>query len=327
MIRAPKLTAAVCTHGRPDALSRALRSLAEQSAAIEILVVENGVATAETRDTAERCGAQYVNEPEPGLDRARNRALRTARTELVAFLDDDAVADRGWAAALAAAFEDAHVALCTGRVEALETESPGARLFEANGGFARGVHRIQLPHDAGTRLHGLPAPLIAWAVSIGSGCSMAVRREIALAIGGFDPNLDRGAALPGGGDLDMIWRLLRYGHDVVYEPTALAHHEHRKDEEAARAQIAGHQRGLVAFLTKAVRESVGVERAGVTAFLAWRLIKPGVRLARRAIGRDPLPASALLRMWRACWSGLNAYGPIETKRPAMVERWNPASSS
>ncbi|HZN96861.1 MAG TPA: hypothetical protein VFB61_03955, partial [Gemmatimonadales bacterium] len=43
------------------------------------------------------------------------------------------------------------------------------------------------------------------------------------------------------------------------------------------------------------------------AYLSWRLLKPGVRLVRRGLGRDPLPAGVLLRMWGNCFMGLSAY--------------------
>ena len=48
-------------------------------------------------------------------------------------------------------------------------------------------------------------------------------------------------------------------------------------------------------------------RSDLAGYLTWRLVKPGVRLVRRAAGRDPLPAPVLARMWWNCWAGLVAY--------------------
>jgi GT2 family glycosyltransferase len=304
------VTVAVCTHARPAQLARALESLVAQRPAVEILVVDNAPPDDATRTlVAERFpGVRYVREPAQGLDFARNRALASAGADIVAFLDDDAVAGEGWAGALAAVFAaDPAVAVCTGRVEALSRETEGQRIFEANGGFSRGLERIRLPADAARPLHGRPAPLIAWAVSVGSGCSYAVRRATALALGGFDEALDLGAALPGGGDHDLLWRALRAGHTVVYEPAALAWHEHRPGAGGVYAQVVGHQRALLAFLCKHLVHSDGGGRGPLAGYLAWRLLKPGVRLARRAVGRDPLPAPVLARMWWNCWAGLAAY--------------------
>jgi GT2 family glycosyltransferase len=306
----PTVTAAVCTRARPAMLRRALDSLSALTPpAAELIVVENAPTGDATREVvAASPGVRYVAEPVAGLDFARNRALREAQSDVVAFLDDDATADAGWAGALAARFAaDPRLAVCTGRVEALSLEAAGHRLFEANGGFSRGLNPVTLPRDAALPLGGRPAPLIAWAVSIGSGASYAVRRSTALELGGFDEALDLGPALPGGGDHDLLWRALQAGWHVGYEPAALAWHEHRADADDAARQIVGHQRALVAFLTKSLVQAPPAERPPLAAFLAWRLLKPGVRLASRAAGRDPLPAGALVSMWWNCWRGLTAY--------------------
>jgi len=305
-----RLSAAVCTRGRPTLLQRALDSLLRQTApAAEILVVENAPTDDQVRTlvAARFPSVRYVVEPVPGLDFARNRALAEARHEVLAFLDDDAVADVDWAGGLLRVFAaEPRVAVCTGRVEPLGLNTPGERLFEANGGFSRGADRIVLPDHAHRPLHGRPVPLIAWAISVGSGCSYAVRRDAALALGGFDEALDLGRPLPGGGDHDLLWRALRAGHAVVYEPRALAWHEHRTEAAEACDQIVGHQRAVVAFLAKhLVADSRG--RPAIAGYTGWRLAKPGVRLVRRALGRDPLPAPVLLRMWWNCWMGLLAY--------------------
>lgn len=105
---------------------------------------------------------RYVREPILGADFARNRALREATRDIVAYLDDDAVAEPDWVAATQAVFEeDSRIAICTGKVDALCLEAEGQRLFEAQGGFGRGNERIRMPGDARQRrLHGMRAPLI-----------------------------------------------------------------------------------------------------------------------------------------------------------------------
>jgi GT2 family glycosyltransferase len=317
-----RIAAAVCTRARPEQLRRALESLLAQTPPLaEILVVDNARRDEPTAEHITRAfeGVRYLRTVRGGLDVARNIALRSTDADVVAFLDDDANADPAWAANLLRAFEEQPVAACTGRVAALTLEHPGQLLFEANGGFARGDERIELPRDARRRrLHGQRAPLIAWAVSIGSGCSFAVRREVALAIGGFDERLDDGEMLPGGGDHDMLWRLLGIGCRVVYEPEALAWHEHRTTEHDAIAQIAGHQRALAAFLVKSLSKASLREAPPIAAFLVWRLIKPGLRLLRCAVGRDVLPARALLAIWAECWRGVLAYPRVERAEGGMV---------
>lgn len=319
----PGTSVVVCTRDRPLLLKRALNSLTSlASPPEEILVIDNAprddAVAALVRESFPE--VRYVRERVPGLDFARNRALREATQPIVAFLDDDAVVDPGWLDGIRDVFAgDPAVGLCTGRVEALSLGTPAQKLFEANGGYARGTERVHLPRDAARRLHGFRAPLIAWAVSVGSGCSMAVRRDVALAIGGFDEALDMGRALPGGGDHDMMWRVLDAGYGLVYEPGVVARHEHRPEMSAVGEQLAGHQRALIALLTKVIRATRGRRRWEAVAFLGWRLAKPGVRLLRRAAGRDPLPAPLLLRMWGESWRGLIAYPQARREAARRVE--------
>jgi glycosyltransferase involved in cell wall biosynthesis len=306
----PTVSVGICTRDRPLKLARALESLFRQSITPrEVVVVDNAPSDERTRRLVEDDfpRALYVREPRPGLNVARNRMLQSTTGDVVAFLDDDAVADPGWARAFRDTFLDGSVGASTGRVEALALETDAQRLFEANGGFARGTQRVRLPEDGRRALHGLPAPLIAWAMSVGNGCSLAVPRKRALELGGFDEGLDRGRPLPGGGDLDFLWRVLQSGQRVVYEPEALAWHEHRREMQEVSDQLAGHQLAVVAFLTKSVRHARLGERPVLAGYLLWRLLKPGARLARRALGRDPLPARMLARMWWSCWRGLTAY--------------------
>jgi glycosyltransferase involved in cell wall biosynthesis len=325
MNRPLTVTAAICTRNRPLQLTRALDSLlAQATAPAEIMVVDNAPSDDSTAKlvTERFPGVRYLHEPVPGLDFARNRALNAATGDIVAFLDDDAVADRSWCQVLKQVFETVpKVAVCTGRIEPLILATPGQLLFEMNGGFSRGERPIRLPDDAADRLHGWPAPLIAWAVSVGCGCSYAVSRTAALQLGGFDEALDLGSPLAGGGDHDLLWRALESGWRVEYQPEAVAWHEHRREIEAAYAQIIGHQRAMLAFLSKQLTRASLRTALPLLAYLSWRLLKPGVRLVRCGLGRDPLPATVLLRMWGNCFVGLSAYPLARRIAKARRERY------
>lgn len=315
MPAASNITAVICSRDRPDLLRRALSSLlALDPPTAEILVIDNAPSDDRTHDlmASEFPVVRYVRENAPGLNFARNRALAESRFPIIAFLDDDAVADKGWAAAFASSFSaQPTLGACTGRVEPLTVETESQRLFEANGGFSRGLRRISLPADMAQPLHGRSAPPIAWAISIGCGASMAVRRNAVAAIGGFDNALDLWPQAPGGGDLDILWRLLDAGYGLEYQPEALAWHEHRRDMAGIERQLVSHQRGLLAFLRKSLVEAQQGRRGALGAFLLWRLIKPSTRVIRRLAGRDPLPLPLLLRMWWNCWVGVFSYGAAQ----------------
>jgi glycosyltransferase involved in cell wall biosynthesis len=303
----PAVSAALCTHDRPGQLRRALQSLCDQTRGPdEVLVIDSCPTGSSTREmiVAEFPGVRYCLEDRPGVGFARDRALREARHPIVAFLDDDAVAGPDWIAATRAAMSGPdRPAACTGRVEALETGTAAQQLFEANGGFDRGTRRIVVSGRGGTLLGPIRAPLVASAVSIGSACSMALDRASALAAGGFDGAFGSTRQLTGGEDLDLLWRLVSAGKVVTYEPSVRARHEHRATMDELATQLAGHQRNLLAMLWKAATCAPSWRRPGTWLFFAWRLVKPGYRLARRVLRRDPLPVPVLLRMWRGAAGG------------------------
>ena len=307
-----QITVAICTRDRPHQLRRALSSLVNQECpSDEILVVDNTPSSEATLMIArEFPRVRYAREARPGLNVARNRAIEEASHEYVAFIDDDAVATPDWVSAIRCAFLDhPEISACSGLIKALCLETDAQRLAEANGGLSRGSLPVHLPGDAGEKLHGWHVPLIAWATTIGVGCNLCIRRSAAQELGGFDEALDRGAPLPGGGDIDIVWRILVNGGEVLYTPTAVVSHEHRRDMGAAVDQIVGHQRALIAFLTKALREAKGSNRLSILAYLMWRLLKPGWRIVKRTFGQDVLPAPVLARLWWNCWIGLVAYKP------------------
>lgn len=306
------ICAIVCTRDRPDLLSRALHSLLSQLVPLkEIIVVDNDPSTDASMRIVQQeyPSIRYIREHIRGLNFARNRALSATESEIAAFIDDDVVASPDWGVNIANAFRlHDRAAICTGKVDALALGTVGQMLFEANRGFSHGDKTIRLPlAAAGRGIKNLKKPLIAWSISAGVGCNFAIRRTLALELGGFDNALDFGSILPGGGDHDMIWRALQAGYEVVYEPTIYVRHDHRRDVEAAINQILGHNRATVAMVTKAALTSKGKQKFVVLAYLLWRLWKPGLRLIRRTIGKDPLPYGALFRLWWHCLLGVPAY--------------------
>ena len=103
-----KLQVCVLTYKRPAMLAMALNSLVAQqclhdlAVELSVLVVDNdagrsGEATFQEFARAYDLPARYVSEPANGLSFARNRALaESAEMDLLAFLDDDEVADPEW---------------------------------------------------------------------------------------------------------------------------------------------------------------------------------------------------------------------------------------
>lgn len=244
----PTITLVVCTRDRTERLARCLDSIASaREPGTEVLVVDNAPPDSRTEELVASHGAvAYTREPRPGLDFARNRALHEATTDFVAFVDDDVVVDRDFVRALRRSWaRDPDAAAITGLILPAALDTDAQVVFERSGGFREGFARVRHdgPHDPDDPLH-------PWGPRFGSGANMALRRDVALALGGFDEALDTGPPLPGGGDLDMLTRVLRAGHALVYDPSVVVFHEHRRTMRELRRQYWSWGESYLAFLSK-----------------------------------------------------------------------------
>lgn len=269
----PTVTVAICTKDRTDNLTRCLNSLLklqlptpDSAPQFEILVVDNAPSDDRTQRLIETLPSiRYVQEPKPGLDFARNRAIQAATGEVLAYLDDDVTVDRGWFAGLMTAWaENPDAAASTGLVLPYELETEAQILFEQRGGFQRGFNKLRY---RGQSLPGRPGYPCA-AGMFGAGCNMAFRREVLLKLGGFDEALDTGAPLPGGGDLDIFYRVVRSGYPLVYEPQYLVFHQHRRELSQLRRQYWSWGAGFMAFISKCYQEDP-VQRAKLRYLVVW----------------------------------------------------------
>ncbi|BFO14368.1 hypothetical protein SHKM778_07560 [Streptomyces sp. KM77-8] len=93
----PYASVVVATRERAGQLARALDSLlAQDHPRFEVVVVDNAPVSGDTRELVRRTYGErvrYLCEPVPGLAVAHNTGLAHTRGEVVAFTDDDVVAD------------------------------------------------------------------------------------------------------------------------------------------------------------------------------------------------------------------------------------------
>lgn len=239
-------TIAICTHNRVDDLRNCLESLlALPEDGQEILVIDNC-----PRDDATRAlvasytnRVRYVREPRKGLDIARNRAMQEAKGEIVAFIDDDAVAEKNWLSALLANFDDPAVLCVTGLTMPLELETEAQEWFEKFYPFGRGFSKIVFDRN-------LINP--AAAGKCGAGVNMALRRSILQTVGTFEERLDSGTATRSGGDTEMYTRIVGAGYKIVYDPAAVNWHRHRRTWRELELAAFGYGTGIYATWTHAL---------------------------------------------------------------------------
>ena len=311
------LTVLVCTHNRADLLRGALESLEDQSLArtrFEVLVVDNASTDATSTVVAEcatraRIDIRCVRETELGLDAARNRGIREAAGEIVAFLDDDARARYDWAAEVLEGFRRHDAPILGGRVELIwEVPRPVW--------FSDALLRYLIHCDYGPEVVAVTSP--PWLY----GTNVAFRKSLFHEIGLFRLDLDRkGESLMGGGDTELFKRAHARGNRILYLPSLVVQHL----VPAWRLTRAFFRERLL--YSGYTRAAVGAERPGVIALNCLLFTLGGSLCALaaavlRLAGRPDLSFAQERRMLLAAgylyyWM-LRAVGKIP---PPRLEAW------
>ncbi len=216
------LTASIIvpTRARAGYLDVALASIAPQAAVAgaEVLVVDDGPASA-TAKVAARHGARYVaHAASRGLNAARNTGIDAAGGSLLVFVDDDVEVRPGWLAALLAADASAEpsVGVLTGPIHAR---------FEDHAFRSCGREGSPITtQDLGTADRDVPH---AW------GANMTVRRRGLELAGRFDESRELY-----GDEQEWQQRLLAAGGRIRYIAAAGLDHRRAGDDARLRSLCA-----------------------------------------------------------------------------------------
>ncbi len=323
----PSITVAVCTKDRPTSLARCLESLLHSWTRygapnnVEMLVVDNAPRDGRTRAVAEMYDqVRYVSEPTPGLNVARNRAVAAARTDIVGFIDDDVAVDSHWLDALCTTWRDyPRAGAVSGQVLPLKLDTQARILFEQAGGFRRGFETLVFSIDRidPNRLYPCNTG------DFGVGCNMSFRRDLLLQLGGFDVALDTGPPLPGGGDHDMLYRVVRSGQPLVYAPACVAFHEHRATMQQLRRQYWTWGESTLAFANKSLRSDEEMRPRWRRLILFW-FLRQIVCIIKSLCGRGVLPPTACASELAGCVVGYcGAYRRSRRRMDRLMEEHAP----
>jgi glycosyltransferase involved in cell wall biosynthesis len=311
---APDITVVVCTRERPGALARCLDSLlAQQYPNFKILVVDNAPVTQATaevvRSAARRGPVQYLVEPKGGLSFARNTAVAACPGEIMAWIDDDELADPHWLAEVARALaEHPEADVVSGVIVPAELETRAQIWFEQFGGHSKG--RGFVPDVFGPRTAHRQNPLYPLP-PFGTGANMTFRPGVIERVGGWDNALGAGTPAMGSEDTLAFTQVLLAGGTIVYQPTAITHHYHRRDFEGLEKQMVGYGTGLTAAYT-----SLLLGRPG----LIWRLLRLAPTAYRDLTGSDSLRVSTLQDDFPRELLGANRTGMIAGPRAYLRGR-------
>lgn len=210
----PSLTAIIVTINRPDFVRRCLECLLAQEPALQQIIVVDGSSDRLTREVvADFPGIEYVrNEKGDGhTTHSRNLGVKQATGEIIAFLDDDAYAHPGWAAALLSTYTDPSIGAVGGRAlrnlpgEGDEPVSEIGR-FTSNGNVT-GNFAV----DSGKVI---PVDHVI-------GCNMSFRREVIARCGGFREGFP-GYCLREETDIFIVMKT--FGYRTLFNPAAVVDH-------------------------------------------------------------------------------------------------------
>jgi GT2 family glycosyltransferase len=188
--------------------------LAQSRLADEVLlVIDYNDALFEVAANALEGVRVILNQHEKGLAGGKNTGLETARGELVAFLDDDAVADPRWLERLVRHVEADHDVL-----------GVGSAVLPAWSGVAPKWFPPEFLWVVGCSYRGLPERTAP--VRNPFGGAMVVRRRIALEAGGFSTTLGRVGDKPTGcEETEFCIRVQRHsGGHFLFDPEATILH-------------------------------------------------------------------------------------------------------
>ncbi|MDQ1431928.1 MAG: hypothetical protein QOF40_2530 [Actinomycetota bacterium] len=252
----------LCVRNGVETLARQLGALSEQDFGEpwEVVLVDNGstdgTATLACAWVSRMPWLRIVDEPDPGLNRARNRGVAVARAERLLCCDADDEVGPGWVRAMVSALE--RVDIVGGALE------PSREVLQSGEWF-------ECPQTTA-----LPV-LLGQPYAVGANLGFA--RQAFDAIGGFDEAFDTGAD-----EVDFCLRACRAGCTIGFAPDARARYAIKDRASALMRQRYGYGRGYQRLLAKYHRrgwvDRPRTERWRDVAMHAGSLVRTARRMLR-----------------------------------------------
>lgn len=306
----PSISVVVCayTMERLGEIVRAIESLRSQSRPphqIVLVIDHSPELRSECRQHWEDVEV-IENRERQGLSGARNTGLAAASGDVVAFLDDDAVAAPDWLERLADAYRDAEVVGVGGKVRP-EWEEGRPGWFPSEFDWVVGCTHSGMP--ARTE----PVRNLV-------GANMSFRRQAVLAAGGFRHELGRVGKIPAGcEETDLCIRINERQPNgvILYDPAAVVDHlvPAARGEASYFVSRCRGEGGSKAILARLVGSDAGLasERSYVRRTLPLGIFRD----LRAFLGgdREGLSRAAMILVGLAATTG----GYLGARRPRRVE--------
>jgi GT2 family glycosyltransferase len=228
-----KLSFIIATRNRGHALVACLQSIAASVAHAdgpdaEIVVVDNGstdgtpaVVAAWARGAS--IPVKLLHEPQAGVARARNHAVRQAAGDLLAFTDDDCRLDRDYVSQLLA-YDAADTGLVLRGGHVVLGDPTDLPLTITDAVFRRWSRKDNPP-----RADSMGAFIV--------GCNLAMRRSLVDRVGPFDINFGPGTRIGAGEDHEYLYRAYCAGVTIEHVPDMIIVHCHGRKTRSEGSQL------------------------------------------------------------------------------------------
>lgn len=215
-----KVSVVVCTYAPElyDDFCEAVESLIEQTYDdVEVVAVVDGTTEVCERATADwgdhDAVTLHCNEENRGLSGSRNVGIELAAGDVIAFMDDDAVADESWIEELVSVYEDRDAIAVGGRMAPIwVADEPG--FLPAEYHWLIGVTPPEFA-EPGEEVRNT------------FGSNISFRADVLAELGGFDEGVGRRGEVNLQAEEPLLGAEMRrrYGQGVVYNPDAVVGHK------------------------------------------------------------------------------------------------------
>jgi glycosyltransferase involved in cell wall biosynthesis len=231
----------ICTRNRAAKLAQTLTKVMaiRSRLAWELIVADNGSTddtSAIVRKYATACdrSVRLISKPGRGVSYARNAGWQSAKSEIVAYIDDDCYPADDFPDAVFDSFsKDPKLGFVGGRILLHDPSDRRITIQES-------LERRSFPPNSFIR----PGVI--------QGANLAFRRAALTEVGGFDPWFGAGAIFTGE-EAELLARISAAGWTGAYDPSPLVYHHHgRKTVSDEWYLMRSYDRGRGAYYAKCI---------------------------------------------------------------------------
>lgn len=211
----PLVSVVICTYNRADYLKKCLDSMLDQTYDNFEVIVVNGPSTDNTEAILKKYPFKVIQQKEKsGLSAARNLGIGEVKGVIIAFIDDDGIADENWLDELTKLYTTEDVVSVGGKIAPIwlsekpewYTDQLGSSLSLLD--LGQNIEQMTFPH----------CPY---------GCNMSFRKSIFEEVGCFDVSFGRYLSknLLSLDEVDLYKRINEKGYKTIYNPKAIVYHQ------------------------------------------------------------------------------------------------------